>query len=104
MKALHSRCHGVTARHAASLVAVLAGHGGLLTEAATAVLGCSNVPGGLVWGRAPAPAEATQAGGHAAAFEALCPKGHLFSINVLDGTLLLDGFPPSRLPLEVREG
>ena len=27
--------------------------------------------------------------------------GHLYSINLLDGTVLLDGSPPSRLPKDI---
>ncbi len=31
-------------------------------------------------------------------FQAVSTDGHLYSFNTLDGTVLLDGRPPSRLP------
>ncbi|GAX73071.1 hypothetical protein CEUSTIGMA_g524.t1 [Chlamydomonas eustigma] len=36
-------------------------------------------------------------------YEAVGDDGHLYSINVLDGTVLLDGKPPGRLPRNVLE-
>lgn len=36
-------------------------------------------------------------------FEAVGDDGSLYSINILDGTVLLDGLPPSCLPNEVLE-
>ncbi|CAN0484219.1 unnamed protein product, partial [Discosporangium mesarthrocarpum] len=36
-------------------------------------------------------------------FDAVSADGHLYSINLLTGTVLFDGFPPSLLPSEVVE-
>ncbi|GIL51276.1 hypothetical protein Vafri_7116, partial [Volvox africanus] len=101
------RAHNVMASRADVVLAEVTQNGELLTDAVARVL-----PGGLrpespaggavVWSRLP---------GSVASFEAVgcCVGGvggsqhqeHLFSINVLDGTVLLDGWPPSRLPKEV---
>jgi hypothetical protein len=60
----------------------------------------------LVLQRAPTELEWWQMGRHAwlvaPSFEAQGSDGHLYSINILDGTLLEDGAPPGRLPGEVR--
>jgi hypothetical protein len=38
-----------------------------------------------------------------ASFEAEGPDGHLYSLNALDGTVLLDGAPPGRLRADIRQ-
>ncbi len=38
-----------------------------------------------------------------ASFEAVSSDGRLFSLNVLDGTVLVDGLPPGRLPKDITE-
>ena len=81
---LHFLCHGVTARHAMAL-RELATHK-LLTDAAASVL--ERTPATLEWVRLV----------DTCSFEAVGSDGHLYSINLLDGTVLLDGLPPGRLP------
>jgi hypothetical protein len=60
----------------------------------------------LVLQRAPTELKWWQLGRHtshfAASFNAEGSDGHLYSFNVLDGTLLEDGLPPGRLPGEVQ--
>ena len=86
LSALHSRCHGVTARHAVALVRLAAAQPGLLTAAMAAIL--ESTPGTLPWVQL----------GSTGSFEAVGSDGHLYSMNSLDGTVLLDGFPPGCLP------
>ncbi len=42
-------------------------------------------------------------GSSSGSFEAVSSDGHLFSLNVLDGTVLVDGLPPGRLPKAITE-
>ena len=91
LRSLHFRCHDVTARHAAALVQLAEKRHGrqLLTDATAKVL--ERTPSGLAWERLV----------DTASFEAVGSDGHLYSINLLDGTVLLDGVPPGRLPLQI---
>jgi hypothetical protein len=97
LRALHVRCHNVTARHAAAVGKIwYSGQGHkLLRDAAARVLGEERTPAVLSWLRL----GWTRAAGRdeSGSYE-VESGGHLYSINVLDGEVLLDGFPPGRLP------
>ncbi len=65
----------------------------ILTGAAAAVL--ADLKGRtLHWQQLSSPGGSWQYG----SFECVTPDGRLVSLNALDGCLLLDGRPPSRLP------
>eukprot|EP00878_Enallax_costatus_P005957 GHUV01006249.1.p1 GENE.GHUV01006249.1~~GHUV01006249.1.p1 ORF type:complete len:2036 (+),score=737.34 GHUV01006249.1:1069-7176(+) len=84
---------GISRRHAVEGPAGLAGSP-LMTAAVAAVLQWT--PPELQW------VQLTTAAGHAwAGFHAEGSDGHLYSLNILDGTVLLDGVPPSRLPSDI---
>lgn len=87
LSALHHRCVNVMARHGPSL-AWLASlhHQEVLRDAAASVL--ERIPPVLKWDIL----------GATGSFESVGPDGHLYSMNLLDGTVLLDGVPPGRLP------
>lgn len=101
LAALRLLCHDVMARRLPEVMAVLQKQPQLLTAAAAAILEClQQQPGGppvptLEWQLLADPANAYQP---VASFQAVGSDQHLYSINVLDGTLLLDGNPPGRLP------
>ena len=87
LSALHHRCHNVMARHGPSLAWLASLHQHeVLREAVASVL--ERTPGVLQWGIL----------GATGSFESVGPDGHLYSINLLDGSVLLDGVPPGRLP------
>eukprot|EP00775_Hariotina_reticulata_P015337 gene15337-biopygen15567 len=68
----------------------------LLTKAVSGIL--ELVPADLQWkqiSRAEWPATAS--------YQAISSDGHVYSFNLLDGTVLLDGSPPGRLPREILE-
>jgi hypothetical protein len=70
---------------------------GILTEAVRVVL--ERAPADMQWDLV----ESANGDVKKGAFEATCANGHLYSINILDGTVLLDGLPPGQLPREVLE-
>lgn len=108
LQELRVQCRGVMAKRLPAVLAVLqqtAGSGGssavagsgclpgscLLTAAVTAVLQWT--PPQLQW------TQVTDAAGQRfACFQAEGADGHVYSINILDGTVLLDGALPCRLP------
>eukprot|EP00983_Pelagomonas_calceolata_P038329 1136766-Pelagomonas_calceolata.AAC.2 len=90
LSALHIRCHEVMCRRAASLSDHALHSPQILTAAVASVL--QRTPLHLAW------QQLSQSGSKAGSFEAVSEDGRLFSINTLDGTVLYDGCPPSRLP------
>lgn len=68
----------------------------MLTAALRTVL--VDAPQQLPWARLQC-----RGGAHSASFEAVGGNGQLYSINVSDGTILENGFPPGRLPREILE-
>ncbi|GLC35571.1 thioredoxin-disulfide reductase [Pleodorina starrii] len=101
------RAHNVLASRAEALVAAVEAPGqrgnALLTAAVARVRPGRTRErlGGLIWRCLP---------GSLASFEAVGSAGsgsggqqQLISVNLLDGTVLFDGWPPNRLPLEVTE-
>eukprot|EP00798_Chlamydomonas_sp_ICE-L_P027659 gene27659-7297_t len=86
---LHVRCQNVMALSVDVLMEAVKSCPGYLTDAVSLVL--PPLPETLEW---------RQLGPHAS-FEAEGADGHLYSINILDGTVLLDGSPPSRLPRDI---
>lgn len=85
LRQLHVRCHNVTARHAMTLVQHAISNSDILTKAIRCVL--QRTPSSLVWQRI----------GDSGSFESIGVDGHLYSMNILDGAVLLDGSPPGRL-------
>mmetsp|Transcript_13081 Transcript_13081/g.38023 ORF Transcript_13081/g.38023 Transcript_13081/m.38023 type:complete len:815 (+) Transcript_13081:3697-6141(+) len=63
----------------------------MLRDAVACVLGQERTPATLRWTRL----------GESGSFEAVSNCQHLYSINTLDGEVLLDGFPPGRLPKDI---
>ena len=112
LSALRVRCHDVMARRLPEIVRVLVQQPQLLTAAAASILEClQQQPDGtpppnlkLPWKRLSSAGSGSDSGGMGsgvvplASFAAVGSDGHLYSINVLDGTLLFDGNPPGRLP------
>ena len=97
--ALRSRCEAVMASREEALVAVaraMAADGG---SALTAALKCvhKQAPPQLAW----TELEVADTGTRTGCFEAVTPDGHLYSMNVLTGLVLLDGSPPRSLPADV---
>jgi hypothetical protein len=101
---LRARCHNAMVRRLPDITAVLAAQPALVTAAVPCVL--EQVPDQLAWQKLHqlkpnAPNDLR----HLASYQAVSSEGsgrqHLYSFNVLDGTVLLDGAPPGRLPLEV---
>jgi hypothetical protein len=101
LSALRMRCHDVTARRLPELVTALDQQPDLLTDAAASILErLQQQPGGpppprLPWQRLTSSSDSSAP---VASYQAVGSDGHLYSINVLDGTLLFDGNPPGRLP------
>jgi hypothetical protein len=110
LSALRVRCHDVMARRLPEIVRVLVQQPQLLTAAAASILEClqqqpdGTPPPKLPWKQLSSAGSGSDSGGMGsgvvplASFAAVGSDGHLYSINVLDGTLLFDGNPPGRLP------
>ncbi|KAG2496793.1 hypothetical protein HYH03_005201 [Edaphochlamys debaryana] len=88
------RAQNVVARRIDFFVRCVAQHPDILTAVVAAVLPSRDLGGGLQWSQLP---------GSSASWEAVGPDGHLYSVNLLNGTVLFDGWPPSRLPKEVTQ-
>eukprot|EP00798_Chlamydomonas_sp_ICE-L_P016733 gene16733-23003_t len=86
---LHVRCQNIMALSVDALMGVVKFSPGCLTYVVRLVL--PRAPESLGWRQL----------GLSASFEAEGGDGHLYSINILDGTVLLDGSPPSRLPKDI---
>ncbi|GIL75394.1 hypothetical protein Vretifemale_5196 [Volvox reticuliferus] len=101
------RAHNVMASRSDVVMAEVTQHGELLTDAVARVLpgGLRPEPlagGAMAWSRLPDSVASFEAVGRCVgAFDGGEQQGHLLSINILDGTVLLDGWPPNRLPKEV---
>ena len=93
LNALHMRCHNVTTRHAAALSRLSLLHPDQVLTLATAsiVEKLAESAVSLTWQRLPG----------SGCFEAMGSDNHFFSVNTLDGTVLVDGLPPSRLPKSI---
>jgi hypothetical protein len=104
LAALRVSCHDVMARRLPEILTCLDQHPQLLTAAAASILqGLRQQPGGptpprLPWTRVVAVGGSSSTAVQAASYQAEGSDGHLYSINVLDGTLLFGGNPPGRLP------
>jgi hypothetical protein len=91
-------CHDVMARRLPDILSHLNRQPQLLTDAAASILqSLRQQPGGpappqLRWERLCSDSVPTSS------YRAVDGAEHLYSINVLDGTLLFDGNPPGRLP------
>jgi hypothetical protein len=109
LSALRVRCHDVMARRLPEIMRVLVHQPQLLTNAAASILEClqqqpdGTPPPNLPWKQLSSTGSGSSSamGSGAvpfASFSAVGSDGHLYSVNVLDGTLLFDGNPPGRLP------
>ncbi|PNH12760.1 hypothetical protein TSOC_000242, partial [Tetrabaena socialis] len=102
LEALHVRAHNVMAARIGDVLSAVAQRPGILTGAVKRVQ-LDRTPDALPWAQL-----AEAAVGHQrrdlASFEAVGPDGsRLYSINLLDGTVLFDGWPPSRLPKDITQ-
>ncbi|WIA08443.1 hypothetical protein OEZ85_007880 [Tetradesmus obliquus] len=73
-----------------------AGGAALLTAAVSGVL--QRAPSDLQWHQVTGSSSSSSS---MASFQAVSRDRHLYSVNILDGTVLLDGVPPGRLPSDV---
>jgi hypothetical protein len=96
LPALRVQCRQVMARRLPAVLAVLQEQPALLTAAVSGVL--QRAPPKLQWQQLPGSSNSSSM---MASFQAVGSDGHLYSINILDGTVLLDGVPPGRLPNDV---
>jgi hypothetical protein len=100
---LRVRCHAAVARQLPRIQQVLgnpAARNRVLTAATASVI--TRAPGQLHWQQLAAARE--QSGLMTGSYEAIGivdSTEHLYSINVLDGTVLLDGLPLGRLPVNI---
>ncbi len=98
--------HAVVVRRAGEVAAAAGRRPELLTAAVRRVL--QRTPEELAWKQLPAP-DSLQHGMRqqqqllSGGYEAVGSDGNLYSVNVLDGAVLINGRPPSRLPKEVTE-
>jgi hypothetical protein len=99
LPALRVQCRQVMARRLPAVLSALqekpAAGNALLTTAVSGVL--QRAPPKLHWQQVPG----SNSSSSTASFQATGSDGHLYSINILDGTVLLDGVPPGRLPSDV---
>ncbi|CAM9398568.1 unnamed protein product [Choristocarpus tenellus] len=93
--ALMVQCHHIMVGRSAELVNVIRHNPSILTGAVSLVL--EQTPYDLEWCEVKVDGEVRSV----ACFEAESSDGHLYSINIITGTLLMDGSPPSRLPEDV---
>lgn len=100
LAALSVRSHDATARHIAQSCAIARNEPLLLTEAVQAVL--SYASDSIEWQHlTTAQQQAGSSSATSTSFEGIGADGHLYSLNLLNGTILIDGNPPSRLPLSI---
>ena len=85
-------CHNLMASCIHEVVSTVKFHTAMLTVAVSSVL--QRLPTSLKW------EQVMLAARESASFQAEC-QGHVYSINLLDGTVLLDGSPPGRLPKDI---
>ena len=95
---LRALCHNVIARRLPEVLAVLQKPQGDASLTAAVALVLQRTPADLKWQQLTSEGAVLAPFG---SFEAVGRDGHLYSINILDGTVLHDGAPPSRLPLEI---
>jgi hypothetical protein len=91
---LRVRCHNVMCKRLPDLMPLLQQHPELLTDAISGILGL--VPDDLQWQQV--SSVVTNGLPATASYQAISRDGHVYSLNLLDGTVLLDGSPPGRLP------
>eukprot|EP00198_Chlamydomonas_reinhardtii_P008814 XP_001698151.1 predicted protein [Chlamydomonas reinhardtii] len=98
LQLLRARAHNVMALRVERLRELISGReDAVLTAAVASVL--ERTPASLSWYELIYPTLAQQP--PAASYQAEGSDGRLYSINILDGTVLFDGCPPSRLPKEI---
>eukprot|EP00198_Chlamydomonas_reinhardtii_P007687 XP_001697024.1 predicted protein [Chlamydomonas reinhardtii] len=93
LELLRTRAHNVMASRVQRLGELLTSED--LTAAVASVL--ERTPDSLLWQRL------SQAQQLTACYRAEGADGRLYSINILDGTVLFDGWPPSRLPKDITQ-
>lgn len=100
------RCHHVMVTHINAIVQYMSrmehGQGdrdAMLSAAVLLVL--HRTPTALCWTRVESAPTSSTGAHQLASYEAVGSDGNLYSINLLDGLVLRNGFPPSRLSAEV---
>jgi len=86
------RCDSTVAGCIGSILQIVKKRQSILTDAIRAVIAV--VPDGLKW---------TQRGSSSSSFTATGSDGCMYAINVLTGTVLINGLPPSSLPSDILE-
>jgi hypothetical protein len=104
LPALRVQCRQVMARRLPAVLAALqeqpAAGNALLNTAVSGVLTrLKRAPKKLQWQQVTGSSSSSSSS--MASFQAVGSDGHLYSINILDGMVLLDGVPPGRLPSDV---
>ncbi|KAG2441624.1 hypothetical protein HXX76_003244 [Chlamydomonas incerta] len=100
LQLLRARAHNVMASRVQRLRELISGReDAVLTAAVASVL--ERTPASLPWCKLVFPKMPQQP--ESASYQAEGSDRRLYSINILDGTVLFDGCPPSRLPKEVTQ-
>ncbi|KAG2441635.1 hypothetical protein HXX76_003254 [Chlamydomonas incerta] len=104
LQLLRARAHNVMASRVQRLRELISGReDAVLTAAVAAVASVlERTPAPLPWYKPKCPKIAHQLAS-VASYQADGSDKRLYSINILDGTVLFDGCPPSRLPKEVTQ-
>jgi hypothetical protein len=95
IQAMMDSCHHMMVRRISEITQRVAEDLPILTHAVRLML--EHTPDGLSW--CSIPCESSDM--FSACYEAICPAGHLYSINLLNGVVLLDGNPPGVLPQNI---
>ncbi|EFJ48301.1 hypothetical protein VOLCADRAFT_104794 [Volvox carteri f. nagariensis] len=99
---LFVRAHNVIASAIGPLMEAVVRRPDILTDAVAAVLQ-QRTPRELTWRRLAATGSFEAVSVETSATAGCGSSDRLFSINLLDGTVLFDGWPPGKLPKEVTE-
>ncbi|KAG2451920.1 hypothetical protein HYH02_003695 [Chlamydomonas schloesseri] len=100
LQLLRARAHNVMASRAQRLQELIRGRENAVLTAAVAIV-LERTPASLPWMHLQFSQMAQQP--TAFSYRAQGADGRLYSINILDGTVLFDGCPPSRLPKEITQ-
>lgn len=92
---MHVRCHQTMVKRINEIRMTIVKSPGILTVAVRLIL--QRAPADLAWRALQGASNSC----NVAAFEAVGSDGHLYSVNILDGTVLLDGWPHQRLPKSI---
>ncbi len=92
---MHVRCHQTMVKRINEIMEAISKSPEILTAAVRLIL--QRAPADLAWRVLQGASNSCKV----AAFEAIGSDGHLYSVNILDGSVLLDGRPHQRLPKSI---